>query len=123
MRVIATKTFAGKMGLIRGGSIITVDDRYAQQLISNKLALRHEGPDPDMKALGGAPENKDLGGAPSNKGEGDVGGNERSDDRESTSSQDQEPGKAGDSSAGQPAAGRMPPVSSRQVGRRSRKKT
>lgn len=114
MQVRALKTFNGRIGLVRTGEVITVDDRYGKQLVSNKLAAPHKPGDK-------APEsNKDLGDAPSNKDandEGDGGGNG------TESSQDEDDGEKDDSKGEQQAGGKGRAVSSRQVGRRSRKKT
>lgn len=117
MQVRALKTFSGRQGLVRAGQVVTVDERYAKQLLAGKLVEPHR-PDYPLK-----PESdKNLGDAPEKK-DGDEGNESRGESNDSTSSQGQESSATEDSSAAQPAGGRRRPLSSQQVGRRSRKKT
>lgn len=145
MQVRALKTFNGRLGLIRAGVVITVDDRYGKQLIANKLAEVHvprtNGSDSAFQP--GPESNTDLGGPQSTK-DGDEGNAEDDDqdgssgdevdqdeettdeettDEETESQRDQESGSTGDSSVGRRGGGRGRQSSSPRAGRRSRKKT
>lgn len=139
MQIRALKTFNGRLGLVRAGVVITVDDRYGNQLIANGLAAKHN-PDanaPQSATQPGPDANTDLGGPKSTKGEGDEGNGEDDDGAgssdeadgedgksEATGSQpDPESGEADSSKAGRRGGGRARPLSSQQVARRSRKKT
>jgi hypothetical protein len=142
MQVTALKTFAGKMGLVRTGMTITVDERYGKQLIKSKLAVLAgaQTNNPDDPTL--QPErNTDLGGPESTKDDEDDEGNEEEGDDpedessdepdeessettdEQGSSQERGSGSGRSSSADRRGGGRARPLSSQQVGRRSRKKT
>jgi hypothetical protein len=141
MQVKALKTFNGRLGLIRAGVVITVDDRYGKQLIANKLVEVHvprtNGPDSAFQP--GPESNTDLGGPQSTK-DGDEG-NAEDDDQDGSSDEDEvdqdeettdegteskrspDDGLAAASSEVLRAGGRGQRSSSRQAGRRSRKKT
>jgi len=83
MQVRAERSFSGRMGYIEHGTVCTLPDGYAQDLIRNGLVSRFvpsnlAGEDdkadrepPDNRNLGDAPRNKDN--APGN-GEGGQGG-------------------------------------------------
>lgn len=133
MQVKALKTFNSRQyGLIRTGTVITVSDRYGQQIIKSRLAERHtpKANEPDNGEQPAPDDNRDLGEAPRQK---DVGGNgEGSDDDDSddpetvdetSSERSQESGSTEPSEADRQTAGRdrrslsPPPV------RRSQKKT
>lgn len=128
MQVKALKTFNGRLGLIRAGTVITVDDRYGKQLINNKLAEKHAPAPLEPES------NTDLGGPPSTK-DGDLGNDDGEGDEDEDHSEDSPPGdetksqleqgsgSTESSSAGRRAGGRAKPLSSQQVGRRSRKRT
>src|SRR5690606_17448471 len=117
------KTFNGRLGLIRAGVVITVDDRYGKQLIANRLAEVHvpRTNGPDNASQPGPESNTDLGGPQSMK-DGDEGNAEDDDqdgssedkvdqDEETTneaieSRRDQESGSTEDSSVGRRGGGR-----------------
>lgn len=145
MQVTALKTFAGKMGLVRTGMTITVDERYGKQLIKSKLAVlagaqtsnpNDPGLHPDRNTNLDGPEStkddEDDEDDEGNEFEGDDPEDESSDepDAESSettdeqgSSQEPDSGSGRSSSAGRRGGGRARPLSSQQVARRSRKKT
>ncbi len=125
MQIRASKTFNGRLGLIRTGTVVTVPDNYARDLISKGLATRH------VPGVNEPQQNTDLGGAPSTK-DGDLGNEDGDDDDhsedspspdEASSKQSEESGSAESSSAARKGGGRTRPLSSQQVGRRSRKRT
>lgn len=127
MQVKALKTFNGRLGLIRAGVVITVDDRYGKQLIANKLAEIHvpRTNGPDSASQLGPESNTDLGGPQSTKG-GDEGNAE--DDDQDGSSEDEskrspDDGLVAVSSEVPRAGGRGQRSLSPRAGRRSRKKT
>jgi hypothetical protein len=134
MQIKALKTFNSKnLGLIRTGIIVTVEKRYAQQLIKTGLAEEHKpkknepdnagGLQPDSNtSLGDAPRQKepDLGNDPD---DGQEGSSDEPPTDETESSQDQASGSTDSSSEAPPVAGKKKQLSSRQVGRPSRKRT
>lgn len=143
MQVRAIKTFNSNLGvsgapkqLVREGLVITVSDRYGQQIIASRLAVKHVprenkperdtdlgGPDKTKKA---APEG-DLGNGEDDENAGssdEPNGEEETDETEETeSSQDQESGEDESSSEDRRTAGRTRRSSSQRPARRSRKKT
>jgi|SRR5690606_4711292 len=124
MQVEALKTFNGRLGLVRTGMIITVDDRYGSQLIKNRLARVHVPMplEPDRNAdLGGPDRTKEGGGEGNGSGAGSEDDNPSPE--ETSSQQDPESGETDASSEVPRAGGRGQRSSSRQAGRRSRKKT
>lgn len=142
MQVRALKTFNGRLGLIRAGVVITVDDRYGKQLVNNRLAVVHEPQrlEPDNAGDPGPDLNADLGGPQSSKGEGDEGNaadddsagssDEADGDHDETeaetptrSRRSRASGSTDDSSEDRPAGGRGVRSSSLRQGRPSRKKT
>jgi hypothetical protein len=120
MQVKALKTFSGRMGLIRTGEVITVEDRYGNQLIRNKLV------EPHTPVLSKPESNKNLGDAPERKDdEGNPEDNQGNDEGSAASSQSQnaDDGKEANSSDEQQGGGKGKPVSSPRRARRSRKTT
>lgn len=150
MQVRALKTWNDNrkpngLGLIRAGVVITVDERYGRQIISSGLAVKHTPPGPAIATTPGPDMNTALPGPDSTKnamGAGDDGedpnmGNEEEEDEveeeeeveeeveeeevETRSRRKPASGSKVSSSAGQQVGGRKRPLSSQQVGRRSRK--
>lgn len=121
MQVEALKTFNGRLGLVRAGMIITVDDRYGSQLIKNRLARVHvpRSLEPDRNAdLGGPDRTKEGGGEGNGFGAGPEDDNPPPE--EASSQQDPESGSTEDSSAGRRGGGWGRRSSSPRAGRRSR---
>lgn len=98
-QIRALKTFQGRHGLVRAGSIITVQDSYAAQLIRNGLAAMTQAP--ENKALPGAPENK-LG---NQKAGGEVKPSSASLPARRSRQQTQNTAEGGESSRSIPASG------------------
>lgn len=116
MQVLALKTFAGKLGLIRAGTVVTVDDRYGGNLIARNLAVLHT-------ATPLAPEkNASLPGPERVKGN-DEGRDGDAPNRGTNTEPSQESGSEENSEGAHQTDGQDRPSSSRRAGRRSKKKT
>lgn len=121
MQILAVKTFNNnkKLGLVRAGMVITVDERYGLQLIRRKLAK------PFNPAVPVAPpQNASLPGPDKVKEEGDEGNGAGDDDSDETlSQQSPESGSTESSSVVRRGGGRRAQSSSQRPARASRKKT
>lgn len=118
MQVRALRTFNSKnFGLIRDGMIVTVDDRYGNQIIKSGLAERHvpDAGDPlqpqNDKSLPGPDKTKDD---DAGNGERDDDTNDSSRTNETSSEHAPESGETESSSAGRRGGGRKKRSSSRR---------
>lgn len=133
MQVKALKTFNSRdYGLVRTGTILTVSDRYGNQIIKSRLAEKHKpkANEPDNGENLGPDDNRDLGHAPQRKvdeGNGEGSDDGDSDDPESedetSSERFQDSGSTASSEAVPPTAGRDRRSLSPPPARRSQKKT
>jgi hypothetical protein len=133
MQVKALKTFNSRdYGLVRTGTVLTVSDRYGQQVIKSRLAERHKpkSNEPDNAETPNPDDNRDLGEAPQRKaveGNGEGSDDGDSDDpetaAETSSERSQESGSTESSEEVPPTAGRDRRSLSPPPARRSQKKT
>lgn len=120
MQIRAIKTFNGRMGLIRDGMIVTVEDKYGNQLVRSGLAVVHTPPDiiePTRNAAIPAPDRV----AGKVSGDDNAESSQADDSGETTSELSQASGQEDDSSEDRPAGGRRRRSSSQRRAPRSRK--
>jgi hypothetical protein len=124
MQIRALKTFMGRNGLIRTGLVVTVDDRYANQLITKGLVARHVEPigPKSNAAIDEAPQKKIDEGDDSGKGQKEQS-SAGSEIEETAPSPSPENGSGTTSSEDQPEGGLVTRSPSRRRARPSRKKT
>lgn len=120
MQIRALKTFAGHLGLIRAGTVITVDSTYGSRLIANGLAAVHDiellSPDRNV-AHESAPIVKADEGNTVDDIVGSSSGNQTDEQKLNRAR-----GATGNSSEDSPADGGGRRSSSRRAGRRSRRR-